>query len=113
MPPLYHPDGTIRVFGSRGCKYRCLFCQTGWEASYRTNPDPERLQGQIDGAQKRRERIALVTNDGTEERVRVSGAQEFLSTRLSGLLKMMPITRDVTKSVRIGVEGISERLRSH
>ena len=111
MPPLNHPDGTVRVFGSRGCKYKCLFCQTGWEASYRTNPDPVRLQAQIDNLHRQDKRVSLITNDGTEERVRVRGQQEFLSTRLSGLMRMMPITRDKTKSVRIGVEGVSERLR--
>lgn len=110
-PPLRHPDGTVRVWGSRGCKYRCLFCQTGWEAAYRVNPEPERAQLQIDALQKTGERVALITNDGSEHRIKLHGQQEFLSMRCAGLLKMMPITRNVTKSVRIGVEGISERLR--
>ena len=111
MPPLNHPDGTVRVFGSRGCKYKCLFCQTGWEASYRVNPDPARLQRQIDGLERRRWRVAIVTNDGAEEGVKLAGQQEFLSVRLSTLKRLLPITRRVAKSVRIGVEGISERLR--
>lgn len=111
-PPLRHPDGTVRVFGSRGCKRRCLFCQTGWESSYRVNPNRERLQAQIDGLLRDGQRVALITNDGAEEQVKVHGQQEFLSMCLAGLLQIMPITRDMTKSVRIGVEGISERLRS-
>jgi len=110
-PPLRHPDGTVRVFGARGCKYKCLFCQTGWEIAYRTNPEPERLQAQIDALTQSGERIALITNDGGQEPVQLRGQQEFLSMRLDNLKQMLPITRRVTKSVRIGVEGISERLR--
>ena len=111
VPPLNHPDGTVRVFGSRGCKYRCLFCQTGWETTYRVNPDIERLQSQIAALERRGARIALVTNDAAEEHVTFSGQQEFLSVRLQNLRHMMPLTREQVKSVRIGVEGMSERLR--
>lgn len=111
VPPLNHPDGTVRVFGSRGCKYRCLFCQTGWETSYRVNPDTELLQRQIRELERRGSRLAIVTNDAAEERVSLSGQQEFLSVRLQNLRHMMPLTRQEAKSVRIGVEGASERLR--
>ncbi len=110
-PPLRHPDGTVRVFGSRGCRYRCLFCQTGWESTYRVNPDPSRLQRQIDGLERQGVRLAVITNDGAEENVHLSGQQEFLSVRLSNLKRLMPLGRRQVKSVRIGVEGISERLR--
>jgi len=111
VPPIRHPDGTVRVFGARGCRYRCLFCQTGWEATYRPNPDPARLQRQIDHLEAERRRVAIVTNDGAEESVVFRGQQEFLSVRLRNLQRMMPITREQCKSVRIGVEGVSERLR--
>jgi radical SAM superfamily enzyme YgiQ (UPF0313 family) len=111
VPPLNHPDGTVRVFGSRGCKYRCLFCQTGWETTYRVNPDLCKLQAQIDSLERQGKRIAVVTNDAAEEQVKFTGQQEFLSVRLQNLRHMMPLTRMQVKSVRIGVEGVSERLR--
>lgn len=111
LPPLNHPDGTVRVFGSRGCRYRCLFCQTGWESTYRVNPNPEHLQSQIRQMERQGRRLAIVTNDGAEEGVHVSGQQEFLSVRLANLKRLMPLSRKQVKSVRIGVEGISERLR--
>lgn len=111
LPPLKHPDGTVRVFGARGCKYRCLFCQTGWENTYRTNPDLYKLQYQISRLENNGARVAIITNDGAEESVNVSGQQEFVSMRLHNLMRLMPLTRNQTKSVRIGVEGISERLR--
>lgn len=111
VPPIQHPDGTVRVFGARGCKYRCLFCQTGWENTYRPNPDPAHLQRQIDRLEAEQRRVAIVTNDGAEEHVALHGQQEFLSVRLRNLQRMMPLTRAQCKSVRIGVEGVSERLR--
>ena len=111
VPPLRHPDGTIRVFGSRGCRYKCLFCQTGWESSYRVHPEPALLQAQIDALTRKGYRLAIVTNDGAESHVVLRGQQEFLSVRLSNLKRLMPISRQRVKSVRIGVEGVSERLR--
>ncbi len=111
LPPLKHPDGTVRVFGSRGCRYRCLFCQTGWETTYRVNPNPGRLQQQIRALEQQGARLAIITNDGAEIGVRLTGQSEFLSVRLENLKRLMPITRQTTKSVRIGVEGVSERLR--
>jgi len=111
VPPLRHPDGTVRVFGARGCRYKCLFCQTGWESSYRPNPAPDRLSAQIRKLERDGHRVAIVTNDAAEERVIWPGQQEFLSVRMQNLKKLMPLTRKQVKSVRIGVEGISERLR--
>lgn len=111
MPPLNHPDGTARVFGSCGCRYKCLFCQTGWEQTYRVNPCQDLLQRQIDALETRGRRVAIVTNDGADIGVRLYGQQEFLSVRLENLMRMMPISREITKGVRIGVEGVSERLR--
>jgi radical SAM superfamily enzyme YgiQ (UPF0313 family) len=111
IPPLQHPDGTVRVFGARGCKYRCLFCQTGWETDFRPNPNVKRLQRQIDVLEGQKRRVAVITNDGAEESVQVHGQQEFLSMRLQNLKRIMPLSRKQAKSVRVGVEGVSERLR--
>ncbi len=111
VPPMMHPDGFIRVFGSRGCKFKCLFCQTGWESGYRVNPDMARLQSQIDWLEQKKKPFSLVTNDGAEEGVIIRGQQEFVSMRLQSMRKIMPLSRKQTKSVRIGVEGASERLR--
>lgn len=111
LPPLMHPDGNIRVFGSRGCKFKCMFCQTGWESDYRVNPNTAKLQTQIDWLERNKKTFSLVTNDGAEEGVVIRGQQEFVSMRLQSMRKIMPLSRKQTKSVRIGVEGASERLR--
>lgn len=111
LPPLRHPDGTVRLFGSRGCKYRCLFCQTGWEAPYRVNPDIAMVKTRAEHLCQCGERVAIVTNDGAESSVGIGGQQEFLSVRFSNLKRLMPLSRAMAKTVRIGIEGVSERLR--
>lgn len=111
LPPLRNPDNTIRVFGSRGCRFKCLFCQTGWENDFRPNPNPEIMKAQIKELSRRGERIAIVTNDGADDSVSITGKQEFLSATVKNLKKIMPITRNTAKGVRLGVEGVSERLR--
>jgi len=110
IPPLNHPDGTVRVFASRGCRFKCAFCQTGYESPFRVNPDKETLQKRIEHIEKTGRRIAIVTNDAADENVHISGQQEFISATVHNLLKMN-ITRKDTKGIRVGVEGISERLR--
>lgn len=112
VPPITAPDGIVRVFSSRGCKYRCLFCQTGWESCYRVNPDPERLRSQIHRLQRANKRFTIMTNEGAEETVRDFYGHEFVSMRLQNLKKLMPISRRFAKNVHIGVEGVSERLRT-
>jgi radical SAM superfamily enzyme YgiQ (UPF0313 family) len=109
-PPIKHPDGTVRVWGARGCKKKCLFCQTGWEQKYNPNKDVQRLQNQIDLLINNGYRVAVITNDGAEESVKIGGRQEFLSVSYE-YLKKTKITKNLAKSVRIGVEGVSERLR--
>ena len=111
LPPIMHPDGLVRIFGSRGCKSKCLFCQTGWERNYTTNPYQTKLQRVADSLSRKKIKFSLVTNDGAQEKTIIKGQSQFLSMRLSNLRKIMPITKKMTRSVRIGVEGISERLR--
>jgi radical SAM superfamily enzyme YgiQ (UPF0313 family) len=111
MPPVRSPDGIVRVFASRGCRYRCLFCQTGWEMPYESNPNEGCLMRQISQLKQAGEKISIMTNDGAEAAVRQFNGHEFVSLRLDNLAKMMPITKAFSKNVRIGVEGVSERLR--
>lgn len=110
IPPVRHPDGTVRLFASRGCRHKCLFCQTGFESRYRTNPNPNRLRGQAANQRKRGASIVIVTNDGADEAVRLAGRSKFLSARADNLMRM-DVDRTVADTVRIGVEGVSERLR--
>jgi len=109
-PPLNHPDGTVRVWGARGCRNKCLFCQTGWEQKYNPNKNTAIVQRQVDDLIRAGRRVAMITNDGADEAVIIRGQQEFLSVTYKKL-KNIEITRKIAKSIRIGVEGVSERLR--
>lgn len=111
MPPLMAPDGIVRIFASRGCRYRCLFCQTGWETTYRTNPDQRALLAQIKYLKQQGRRIVVMTNDGAEASVVGCTGHEFVSMRVQNLKPLLPISRDFAKNIRLGVEGVSERLR--
>lgn len=111
VPPLLDPDGTVRVFGARGCRYKCLFCQTGWAMPYQPCPNTARLQHQLDSLYGQGRKCAVVVNDAAEESLTFKGPQQFVSARYSNLLKMMPFDNSFTRTVRIGVEGVSERLR--
>jgi radical SAM superfamily enzyme YgiQ (UPF0313 family) len=111
VPPLNHPDGTVRLFASRGCRGRCLFCQTGWEMPFVKNPNPTRLQKDVYRLTVQGQKVSIITNDGTDHGISIPGQQQFVSVRLRGLRNIWPVRRDRIKSVRIGVEGVSERLR--
>lgn len=112
LPPLNDADGTVRVFGARGCRHRCLFCATAWSQPYRCNPDLPRLQAQMTAMLGQNRRVAVVSNDGGDPALRhLEGQQAFFSARFDSIKSIMPITRAQTKMVRIGVEGVSERLR--
>lgn len=112
VPPIRHPDGTIRLFGARGCASRCLFCQTGWEQGYNEHPCKSQL---IYNAKRLSvdHKVAIVTNDGEDPDIALLGHSEFLSVKMASVerLLQMGMTRKSVKSVRLGLEGVSERLR--
>lgn len=110
VPPLNCPDGTVRLFGSRGCKMRCYFCQTSFTSPYRVNPNSDVLQRQVDEFEKKKIKFAIVSNDAADVTVRINKKQEFISGTFKNL-KRMKIDKTVTKTIRVGVEGVSERLR--
>lgn len=110
-PPLLHPDGTVRVWGSRGCVRKCLFCQTGWEQPYQPHPHPAWIKTQVQHLKRKKNKVSVITNDGaTHDLLDVMGQQEFVSVTLHNIEKVR-IDRNYAKGVRLGVEGVSERLR--
>lgn len=112
-PPVVSPDsGSANVYLSRGCAKKCLFCQTGWAGPYTENPLP------IVGVEQmlRREKIpiAYVSNDvgavvhrEATEATAISVTYDALSDRRYNGQPVPPNVR----TVRIGVEAGSERLR--
>lgn len=111
IPPIMHPDGKVRIFESRGCKHKCLFCQTGWERRYIDPTDPASTIAKCNELYEKHIPYDLVTNDAghTDIANNVKGL-DAISIRCDALNKV-DIAR-LPKTVRIGVEGVSARLRS-
>jgi radical SAM superfamily enzyme YgiQ (UPF0313 family) len=111
-PPILHPDGCIRVWGSRGCPKKCLYCQTGWERKYQPNPNLELVGKQMEYYNKKGQDVTIVTNDGAENFIlKNSGKSATISASYEYLIKNK-IDKTIAKQIRIGVEGLSERMRA-
>lgn len=112
-PPIRYQDGTTRLFASRGCRRKCAFCQTGWESTYRRNPDMEGLYRQAAVLAGRGETVFCTSNDQSELDWRRLPPLPHMSATVVGLRKFIsqPEIISRVRSIRVGVEGISERLR--
>lgn len=111
-PPVRFQDGTMRLWVSRGCRRRCLFCQTGWESEYRQRPDLETIYAQARSLASAGEKPFYTSNDQSELDWSRLPQLEHLSATVDGLRPLLVDGRvGNAKSVRIGVEGVSERLR--
>jgi radical SAM superfamily enzyme YgiQ (UPF0313 family) len=110
MPPIETEGGQWSVSCGRGCKKKCLFCQTGWAYEYSENPDPISLLRQIKNLNASKKRVSYLSNDP---------AQHSFSSQLpktdaaSYSIQYIKATKELpaARQLRIGVEGISERLR--
>jgi len=113
-PPARYQDGTTRLWVSRGCKRKCLFCQTGWESSYRQRPDIETVYAQAAELSSRGETVFCTSNDQSELDWSRLPRLPHMSATVAGLREAMqwPDGLSNVRSVRVGVEGVSERLRS-
>lgn len=115
-PPTMAEDGIVRVYASRGCKKKCLFCHTGWSITYREN-DEETLLRQHKALVEAGYRVNVVTNDAPALSFfgELKGMEHF-SASYSQTRQILD-TGDIgafagVKSVRFGVEAPSSRLRA-
>lgn len=114
-PPTLGEDGVVHVYASRGCRKACLFCQTGWCQPY-SEHDPSDVSQTYAGLVRAGQRVNVVTNDAPA--LAAFGGipkTEAFSASYSQLREIMrdgvgPLVGRV-KSVRIGVESPSARLR--
>lgn len=115
LPPIRYEDGIVRVFASRGCHKKCLFCQTGWAQQYVEAPNPKTVEAVQDVLLKRGERVNLVTNDATAlSFYRELAMVEHFSASYSQTMALLQDRAEIVhkvKSIRFGVEAVSERLR--
>ena len=109
MPPIENESGAVAFWLGRGCKNKCSFCQTGWAYTYSENPNPDRLIQQINTVRQRHPKIAYTSNDTLQHSffsqlpTTGAGSYSFKFIREHGL--------PPSRTVRIGVEGVSARLR--
>ena len=115
--PIVGEDATVRVFASRGCRKMCAFCQVGWQMPYSEHPRPERVVAELSGLRATGRRTALVTNDvgalsfcGKIGMVGSGSASFAYINKLAANLGVAAV-KEKLGSVRLGVEGVSERIR--
>lgn len=113
-PPTMAEDGIVRIYASRGCQKKCLFCHTGWASVY-TEGEEARLASQYDALVKAGYRINVVTNDAPALSFFGSLNVEHFSASYSQTLAILRSgdlsAFDGVRSVRFGVETPSSRLR--
>lgn len=109
-PPIECEDGSFRVWCGHGCKMRCAFCQTGWGLDYCEHPTPRYLVAVIRQLLAEGKRVSYMSNDPGQHSFCATlppvehGSYSLAYLRKSGMPK--------ARTVRIGVEGVSSRLRA-
>jgi radical SAM superfamily enzyme YgiQ (UPF0313 family) len=118
MPAVRGDDQVVRVVVEKGCWLKCKFCATTYRQTNRQNPNADRVLSAIGELTRRGERAQLVTNDVSNlayfHEVPKHGKLAQQSLTLAGLKN--PQTFDAIlaskpRIIRIGVEGLSPRIR--
>jgi len=110
MPPLRQETGAVAFVCGRGCKHKCRFCQTSWAYTEQEHANPGRLVSAIKKQVKSGNKVNYISNDisahaFTSKLPKVGVASMSIDyMRKNGL--------PPSRQVRIGVEGVSERLRA-
>ena len=107
-PPIQQEDGSFSVWCGRGCKNKCYFCQTGWALEFQENPiSPEYIARNLI---KQGRKISYLSNDLLQH-----SFYEKLPAVAHGSYSIRFMKKNglpPARLIRIGVEGISERLRT-
>lgn len=109
MPPIQAEDSAYRLWCGRGCKNKCKFCQTGWAYTYSENPNPKYLIRQAQTLIDNGEKVAYLSNDLSQHSFYKNlppsnhGSYSVKYLKTNGL--------PPARQIRLGVEGVSERLR--
>lgn len=125
-PDVRGDDGITRVIGSKGCHLKCAFCSTTYRQEYAVRPIEDLKQRVEYWSDQRIEengkmvkhRPQIVSNDplnipGFEQ---INGKLAFASVTLMELMNddhFKTLMRSRPKLIRIGVEGVSERIRQY
>jgi len=107
-PPIQDSDGAYRIWLAHGCPRRCAFCPTGWAYTYEQTPDPELAIRTAASLHHRGLKISYITND-----LALHPFADRLPPTLHASLSLAALRRGLPAAhqIRIGVEGVSERIR--
>ena len=106
-PFVRKEDGSIAVWCSRGCRKKCAFCQVSWGVKHVEHPDPAALVRRVLKVAKKN-KLSYLSNDVAALSFSARLPQSTSSSdTFDALKKHLPLGR----IARIGVEGVSERLR--
>lgn len=115
IPPIRSSDGVTRLVVEKGCRNKCLFCATSYRQQHSVSPRGIRVAGDLRDLRSRGERVQVVANDaGALPFYHLLGrldSESYTYTALSKPGAVDLVVRARTRIVRIGVEGISERIR--
>lgn len=107
-PPIKTEDNSISIFCGRGCKNKCLFCQTGWALKYCENPvSPSSIAKKFHKTHK----ISYLSNDLSQHtfyRSLPSTGHGSYSIRFLKKNGLPP-----AHQIRLGIEGVSQKIRSY
>lgn len=109
MPPIQAEDGAYRLWCGRGCKHKCKFCQTGWAYVYSENPRPQNLLSNAKRLLSSGKKIAYLSNDVMQHSFYSALPPTEHGSYTVAFLKKNGLPP--ARQIRIGVEGVSERLR--
>lgn len=118
MPLVRGDDKVVRIVAEKGCWLKCKFCASTYRQTNRQNPNADDVLSKISALARRGERAQLVTNDVSNltyfERIPDHGTLAQQSLTLAGLKNegtFNAILRAKPRIIRIGVEGLSPRIR--
>ena len=109
MPPIQAEDDAYRLWCGRGCKNKCKFCQTGWAYKYTENPEPETITANARRLLAQGKKIAYLSNDLAQHSFYTSLPKTEHGSYSVGYMRKYGLPP--ARQIRIGVEGVSERLR--
>lgn len=117
VPAFTSGDRVTRIVASKGCHKKCAFCATTYRQAYQINPQGGRIQATMRELHRRGGRAQLVSNDpanlpwftAADEHI---DSGSFTIDELRRPDVMAALERVRPSIARLGVEGLSERMRA-
>jgi hypothetical protein len=116
VPPIRNDDKVVQLIVAKGCPNKCLFCSTSWQQVYQFQEDGQYVTRQMTRLQAAHERVRLVSNDPAalpwfNDVDSKLDAQSFSYRALKNRRSRAAMYAARPSSCRLGIEGLSERIR--